>query len=107
MLTINLKRGFERSCTDMPNLLLRAAADRHRLVASTLSNPKDRAIINYYADEVESLELVEVTASGRPANDNTLSKCWMLADSLAKVYPSEPTSMFDDLLLSLDSKPAV
>ena len=86
----------------MPYSLIHAAAERHRLVATTLSDSKDRAIINQFADEVDALSRFEVTAPGPAANGCLAETRGVVGATLATVFRPEPTSQFADLLHALE-----
>lgn len=84
----------------MSSSLLRASAERHRLVGSALSDPRDRAIVNQFADEVENLGRLEVAVpllDGRCGNPRRRE----LAFLFAKIYRPEPSMAFEELLEAL------
>lgn len=95
------KRGFDGD-TDMPSTLLRATAERHRLVASALSDPRDRAIVNQFADEVEDLGRLEAAIPPMPYDPNSDPRRVELAFLFARIYRPEPSSLFEELLAAFE-----
>ena len=85
----------------MSSSLLRATAERHRLVASTLSDPRDRAIVNRFADEVEDLGRLEVAVPVVRDGDGN-PRCRELGFLFAKVYRPDPSLLFEELLDALE-----
>ena len=85
----------------MSSSLLRATAERHRLVASALSDPRDQAIVNQFADEVEDLGRLEV-AEPTLENNGGDPRRRELAFLFAKIYRPEPSLVFEELLEALN-----
>jgi hypothetical protein len=67
-----------------------------------LTNPEDRAIINQFADEVESLSRLEVTVPGWFASEPSNPTRAVIEVVLPKLFKPEPTSDFDTLLNALE-----
>ena len=83
---------------------LQIAAERHRLVASTLNNPEDRAILTSYADEVQELATWEVSPPAfDPVPGDVDAKRRALGSLLLKVYPPKSAFAFEDLLGALET----
>lgn len=87
----------------MPNSLIHAAAERHRLVATALSDPNDRAIINQFADEVDALSRFEITAPNPAVGSCIAETRSMVGATLATIFRPEPTWLFADLLQALEN----
>ena len=83
--------------------ILRATAERHRMVASALSDPRDRAIINQYADEVEDLGRLEV-AVPMIEDQSGDTRHRELAFLFAKIYRPEPSLVFEELIKALEPR---
>ena len=85
----------------MPYSHIRAAADRHRAVATALTNPTDRAIVNSFADEVATLARFEFCVS-----DEQQAACSdrrsLISPILMKAFPQQYSSRFNDLLRALE-----
>ena len=79
---------------------LRDAAERHRSVASLLSDPTDRNIINDYADEVDALARREMPEPSvcSPVAANAGPRLIDFSGMLKAIYQPNPTHLFDDLL---------
>ena len=86
----------------MAHSLLHAAAERHRFVASVLTDPADRAIIEQFADEVDSLARAEVAVPDLSVEDSTDPHRAMLGSMLVEAFRTDHTFLFDDLLEALD-----
>ncbi len=85
----------------MPYSLLHAAAERHRWVATALTNPDDQAVINGFADEVDGLSRYEIAASDQAIYGHSVEKIGAIGAMLAKVFPLEPTRLFDNQIQAL------
>ena len=87
----------------MVQSMLRVAAARHRLVASLLTDPCDRAIINQYADEVEDLTRLEVKAAYAPSEEAPAIARAEFGGNLRKIFDPAPSSSFDALIEGLNA----
>lgn len=85
----------------MSHSRIHAAAERHRWVATALTNPNDRAIIGSFADEVDSLARFELRLPDQPRAGRA-GKSREMGDILTKAFPREYTSRFDNLLRALN-----
>lgn len=79
---------------------LHDAAARHRSVAELLSDPRDRAIIKQYADEVDLLALREipVPCPCSPMAAAAGSRLMVFSGLLKTIYQPDPAHVFEDLL---------
>ena len=83
---------------------LHHAAERHRSVASLLSDPTDRAIINHYADEVDALAAREMPVPSHcsPVAASAGPRLMVFSGMLKTIFQPDPTHLFEDLLHRLD-----
>lgn len=85
----------------MVQSMLRVAAERHRVVASLLSDPGDRAIVNQYADEVERLCRLEVKAAYSPAAEAPAVTLLEFGGNLRRIFKPDTSFVFDELVEAL------
>lgn len=84
---------------------LSEAARRLRAAAGILSNADDVALINEYADELESLasKAQDLKTDARDAHDESLdTRARFLKTCLEKAFPVPPGTPFNGLLIMLD-----
>jgi hypothetical protein len=87
---------------------LRNAAERHRSVASLLSNPHDRAILNGYADEVEDLAKYEVTVPSHcsPMLEKAGPRMLLISSAIKSAFQPDPDHLFNERVEALDRSEA-
>lgn len=82
----------------MAQSFFRAAAERHRQVANLLSDPEDQAIVNQYADDVESLSRFEVNACWPTTAEPLQRRICEIGFMLKESYEVKPGTRFAELL---------
>ena len=87
----------------MPNALLHATAERHRLIASGLTDPRDRAIVNRFADEIEDLARLEVAVPPPLDREGGYPRRGELAFLFGRIYRPAQSLVFEELLDTLEA----